>query len=140
MAQDNSFLGSGWAFPPNFDHTTRAAALASAREDIEQSLFILFRTTPGERVMQPTYGCDLKFMLFEELNESTLTDIRDAVERAIRFFEVRITLNAVTIDDREWLEGLLLIELDYTIRTTNTRNNLVFPLYLREGSGVGRRA
>ena len=147
MAEDNSFLGRGWAFPPGFHHTSRGAVMASAEDDIAQSLRILFGTTPGERVMQPTYGCDLKFMVFEELNESTITDIRDAVERAVRFFEVRVTLNAVTVeegewqgDDRGWSEGVLRIVLDYTVRATNTRNNLVYPLYLREGSGVGRRA
>jgi len=140
MDRDDSFQGVGWAFPPAFDARTRAARRVASREDIEQSLRILFSTTPGERVMQPTYGCDLKFMVFEELNESTLTDVKDAIERAVRFFEVRITLNEVSIDESDWTEGLLKIGIDYTIRTTNTRNNLVFPFYLREGSGVGRQA
>jgi len=140
MAEDNSFLGTGWAFPPAFNHRTRAAFLVSAEEDIRQSLRILFGTTPGERVMHPTYGCDLKYMVFEEINESTITDIKDIVERAVRFFEVRITLNTVTVDDSDWLEGVLRLGLEYTIRTTNTRSNLVFPLYIREGSGVGHRA
>ena len=140
MDQDDTFLGVGWAFPPAFDATSRAAVRVAAREDIEQSLRILFSTTPGERVMQPTYGCDLRFMVFEELNESTLTDVKDAIERAIRFFEVRITLNRISIDESDWTEGLLRIGIDYTIRATNTRNNLVFPFYLREGSGVGRQA
>jgi len=135
-----SFLGTGWGFPPTFDHHTRAATLVSAEEDIAQSLRILFGTTPGERVMQPTYGCDLKFLVFEDIDEGILTDIKDAIERAVRFFEVRITLNDVTIDISDWLNGVLLINLDYTIRTTNTRNNLVYPLYLREGSGVGHQA
>ena len=138
--EDKSFLGTGWAFPPSFEPRTGGVTLVSADEDIAQSLRILFGTTPGERVMQPTYGCDLKSMVFEEITDSTVTDIKDIIERAIRFFEVRITLNAVEIDESEWLEGILRIVLDYTIRTTNTRSNLVFPLYLREGSGVGHRA
>ncbi|WP_293905375.1 GPW/gp25 family protein [Phenylobacterium sp.] len=140
MTRDNSFLGTGWSFPPSFDTRTRAAALVSAEEDIAQSLRILFSTTPGERVMQPTYGCDLKFMVFETIDESVLTDLKDAIERAVRFFEVRITLNAIDIDEGEWIEGILKLNLDYTIRGTNTRNNLVFPLYLEQGSGVGHRA
>lgn len=140
MAGDNSFLGVGWAFPPSFDHNTRSATLAAADDDIAQSLRILFGTTPGERVMQPSYGCDLKFMVFEDIDESTVTDIRDAVERAVRFFEVRITLNAVTVDVTDWADGVLRLGIDYTVRATNTRNNLVYPLYLREGSGVGGRA
>lgn len=140
MAENNSFLGTGWAFPPSFDSHSRAATMVSAEEDIAQSLRVLFGTTPGERVMQPTYGCDLKYMVFEDIDESVLTDIKDIVERAVRFFEVRITLNEVVIDNSDWLNGVLRLGLDYTIRATNTRSNLVYPLYLREGSSVGHRA
>ena len=138
--EDNSFLGTGWAFPPAFDTRTRAASLVSADADIRQSLRILFSTTPGERVMQPTYGSDLKFMVFEEMTDSTVTDIKDIVERAVRFFEPRITLNVVRIDESDWLEGILRLDLDYTVRSTNTRSNLVFPLYLEQGSAVGHQA
>jgi uncharacterized protein len=138
--KDKTFLGTGWAFPPAFEPATGGAMLASAEEDIAQSLRILFATMPGERVMQPTYGCELKAMVFEELTVSTITDIKDIVERAVRFFEVRITLNRIDVDESDWLEGVLRLVLDYTIRTTNTRSNLVFPLYLKEGSSVGHRA
>jgi uncharacterized protein len=140
MAADVSFLGRGWAFPPRFDTIGRGAAMAVAEEDIAQSLRILFSTTPGERTMQPAYGCDLKFMVFEEIDEGTVTDIKDAVERAVRHFEVRIILNFVEVDASEWFEGILRLRLDYTVRATNTRNNLVFPLYRHEGSGVGHKA
>lgn len=138
--QDNSFLGTGWAFPPAFEPQTARATLVSAEADIAQSLRILFGTSPGERVMQPTYGCDLKAMVFEEITDSTVTDLKDIIARAVLFFEVRIVLHLIDIDESEWLEGILRISLDYTIRSTNTRSNLVFPLYLREGSGVERRA
>lgn len=140
MAQDKTFLGTGWAFPPAFHSQTRAAELVSAEKDIEQSLRILFNTTPGERVMQPTYGCDLKFVVFEVMDESVLTRVRDAIERAVLFFEVRINLHEVMIDLSDWPEGILRIGIDYSIRGTNTRANLVFPLYLLEGTAVGGRA
>ena len=140
MANDKSFLGVGWGFPPAFDSNTRAAMLVSADDDIQQSLHILMRTTPGERVMQPTYGCNLRHLVFEVMNQSILTDIRDTIERAIRFFEPRIILNAVVIDDSDWIDGVLKARLDYTIVSTNTRTNLVYPLYLREGSAAGYQA
>ena len=34
----------------------------------------------------------------------------------------------------DWLEGRLTILLEYRIRATNTRNNVVFPFYLAEGT------
>lgn len=136
MATDTQFLGTGWAFPPSFDWRSKEATLVSQVEDIEQSLRILLGTVPGERVMQPTYGCGLKRMVFETLNDSTATEIRDIVSKAILFFEVRITLHGVDLDWSEIAEGLLRLKLDYTVRTTNTRANMVYPFYLREGTNL----
>lgn len=148
--EDRSFLGTGWSFPPLFErrqhgpaaqqrHQLRAA-LVAAEEDIQQSLRILLGTNPGERVMQPGYGCGIKRMVFEQLDESRLTEIRHLVEQAILFFEPRISVNAVALDTARLLEGELLIHIDYTVRTTNSRSNMVFPLYLREGTGLGAAA
>lgn len=137
MGIDARFLGTGWAFPPAFDARGKAALMVSQEEDIEESLRILLSTVPGERVMQPTYGCGLHRMVFESINESTLTEIRSLVEKAVLFFEVRITLEHLEIDTAELMDGVLYLRLDYTIRTTNTRHNMVYPLYLQEASGKG---
>lgn len=133
---DTQFLGTGWAFPPSFDWRSKEATLVSQVEDIEQSLRILLGTVPGERLMQPAYGCGLKRMVFETLNDSTATEIRDIVAKAILFFEVRITLHGVDLDWSGIAGGLLLLKLDYTVRTTNTRTNMVYPFYLREGTNL----
>ncbi|MCR5882113.1 GPW/gp25 family protein [Rhizobacter sp. J219] len=136
MTTDTQFLGTGWAFPPSFDWRSKEAVLVSQVEDIEQSLRILLGTVPGERVMQPAYGCGLKRMVFETLNDSTATEIRDIVAKAILFFEVRITLHGVDLDWSDIAEGLLRLKLDYTVRTTNTRTNMVYPFYLSEGTNL----
>jgi len=135
MGLDARFLGTGWSFPPAFDTRSKGALMVSQEEDIAESLRILLGTVPGERVMQPTYGCGLNRMVFENINESTLTEIRSIVEKAVLFFEVRVTLEHVEIDSSQWVDGVLRLRLDYTIRTTNTRHNMVYPLYLREASG-----
>jgi phage baseplate assembly protein W len=136
MTGDSRFLGTGWGFPPSFDWRNKQAVLVSHVQDIEQSLTILLSTVPGERIMQPTYGCGLNRMVFETINESTVTEIKDLVARAVLFFEVRITLNAVQVETDAVLDGLLRLRLDYTIRTTNTRHNMVYPLYLQEGTAI----
>ncbi|MGC1302611.1 MAG: GPW/gp25 family protein [Caulobacteraceae bacterium] len=140
MADDKTFMGVGWAFPPVFNGQTRAASMVAAEIDIVESLHILMGTTPGERVMQSAYGCNLKRLVFEDMDQNTLTDIKDVISRAILLFEPRITLNEILVDDSGWIEGVLNVTLDYTILANNTRNNIVYPLYLREGSGVGYTA
>jgi len=110
--------------------------MVSEDDDIWQSLRILFGTVPGQRVMQPRYGCALRRMVFENLNESTLTEIRELIRQAILFHEVRIDLLDIEVEVVDAPEGLLRLRLDYLIRSTNTRSNVVYPLYLQEGSHV----
>ena len=134
MSIDTQFLGTGWAFPPAFDPRTREAVMVTQQQDVEESLRILLSTSPGERVMHPTYGCGLQRMVFENMDESRLTEIRSLVERAVLFFEPRVILHEVRVNTDELFEGILRLRLDYSIRTTNTRHNLVYPLYLAEGT------
>ena len=136
MPVDKSFLGTGWSFPPEFNITSKDVQTVSNEEDIEQSLFILFSTYPGERVLQPNYGCDLRSMVFENITENTITAIKDIIERAILFFEPRIDLNFVDLDKENIKEGVLNILVDYTVRATNTRSNIVYPFYFREGTNI----
>lgn len=127
------FLGRGWQFPLGFDPRTRQVGMAVDVEDIEESLRILFGTYPGERVMQPTYGCGLRRVVFESINESMLTELREMIRKAILFFEPRIVLERVEADVAP-LDGRIDLRLDYMVRTTNTRHNLVYPLYLDQAT------
>lgn len=133
MNGDKTFLGTGWAFPPSFDPSTRRAVLASHEEDVAQSLWILLSTTPGERTLQPTFGCGVKKLVFEPITESTLTEMRDLIRRAVLFFEPRVTLESVEFDLDRMMDGELAVRLVYRIRSTNSRANLVYPLHLFEG-------
>jgi uncharacterized protein len=132
--ENSSFLGTGWGFPPEFDLRNRGVRTVSEDDDIRESLLILLQTNPGERVMVPAYGCGLRARVFSMINETTTTEIRDIVERAVLFFEPRITLNAVDVVVEDVYDGLILINLAYTIRTTNTRSNMVYPFYFLEAT------
>ncbi len=95
-------------------------------EDINNSLKILLSTRPGERVMFPNYGCDLQEMLFKPLDLTLITQMKGIVERAILYHEPRINILSIEIDTRDELEGEVLIQVDYEVRNTNTRSNIVF--------------
>ncbi|NPE57579.1 GPW/gp25 family protein [Dickeya dadantii] len=136
MDNDHAFLGTGWGFPPRFDAAAQSIGMASGDEDVQQSLGLLLSTRPGERIMAPEYGCDIQGMVFEDLTLSTLTDMKTRIEQAILFFEPRIRLQAIVIDNDRAIDGKLLIHIDYTLIATNTRSNMVYPFYLREGTLV----
>ena len=134
---DRSFLGTGWGFPPEFGGKGRAVRMVSTEDDIRESLWILLSTSPGERIMYPEYGCGLRSMVFGNITSSTITEIKDMIESAVLFFEPRITLDNIDIDTGELYQGLLRIRLEYTVRTTNSRSNMVFPFYILEGTNIG---
>lgn len=133
---DRAFLGTGWSFPPEFNKRVSGVMMVSEDDDIRESLTILLSTAPGERTMYPAYGCGLKALIFDTISESTITEITDVIERAVLFFEPRITLDRVEVDTETMYEGLITIQLTYTIRATNSRSNMVYPFYFREATNV----
>lgn len=135
MSTSNSFLGTGWAFPPQFNKLTGTVAMLSNEDDIQNSLRVLLCTRKGERLMQPAYGCNMDVLLFEPVNTALITYVKDLVFTAIYYYEPRITPEEVKVEATEE-EGMVLVTVDYTIRSTNSRNNLVFPFYLDEGNLV----
>lgn len=132
MPEEPDFLGIGWGFPPTFNRGTCGVEMLTGKEDIESSLEILLSTAIGERIMQPRYGCNLDRLLFEPLNTTLQAYMRDLIETAIIFFEPRITLNSIVLEAIS-LEGLVNIDIEYTIAATNARHNFVYPFYINEG-------
>lgn len=132
--KEQAFLGKGWCFPPEFRKGVAPTVMVAEEEDIRQSLKILLQTAPGERVHRYDFGCGIRQFMHEEMNLTTQTQLQDVIRRAVLFFESRITLEEVNFDLENLGEGILLIELDYIIRKTNTRSNMVFPFYFREGT------
>ncbi len=138
ISTDKKFLGTGWGFPPTFVKGVNSinVMMVSNEQDIDESLRILLGTTPGERVMYPSYGCGLKKRVFEKLDASVMTALKDDIARAVLFFEPRITLNSIDVDLEDQFNGCVRFCLNYTVRTTNSRSNIVYPYYLNEGSNV----
>jgi phage baseplate assembly protein W len=130
----DSFLGTGWSFPPQFNTAAGSVEMTSDEIDIHRSLQILLATRKGERVMVPDYGCNLDDMVFEPMTTTFKTFIRETIKTAILYYEARIELNSVKIDDSRETEGVILVILDYTVRTTNSRFNFVYPYYKKEGT------
>src|SRR5262245_66442213 len=50
---------------------TGALATVEDEASVRQSILLLLSTAPGERVMRPDYGCDLRRLLFEPNDDTT---------------------------------------------------------------------
>ncbi len=136
MDSKNSFLGTGWAFPPEFVRERKETVMTTAEEDIKSSLHVLLTTRIGERVMLPKYGCNLEELLFEGLNRTLITYITDLIATAILYHEPRIDVTDIDISESDPLEGKLIISIEYIVRATNSRSNVVFPFYKEEGTNI----
>ena len=134
MSINNDFLGTGWSFPPTFSRLSYSVEMVSDEKDIHESLWVLFSTQLGERVMVPQYGSTLTQMVFRTLNTTLTTQLKNAVWQAILNWEPRITVDAIDVDVDSTSYGIALIGVAYTIRRTNTRSNMVYPFYYAEAT------
>ena len=137
MENTIKFIGRGWSFPPEFNQLEEnQVKMVSGREDIEQSIAILLKTIRGERVMIPEYGSNMDEMIFETFDQSIKTYLQDSISKAILYHEPRVEPLHVNVNDVNIYEGLILIEIEYRIRTTNSRFNMVYPFYIKEGTEI----
>lgn len=129
MAKD--FLGKGWKFPVQVD-ALGEIALSSYEDDVRESIRIILLTSLGERVMRPDFGAGLKDFVFATMNATNLGLVQASVQNALVTWESRIKVLSVKVAPDTKESGRMLIDLDYKVRATNTRFNLVFPFYLKE--------
>jgi phage baseplate assembly protein W len=66
------------------------------------------------------------------MSTADTSSIQTAVQQALIKWEPRIQLLSVKVNPGLGQAGQLLVEIDYRVRATNTRFNLVFPFFLKE--------
>ncbi|MCC6960479.1 MAG: GPW/gp25 family protein [Dehalococcoidia bacterium] len=133
MANENILIGRGWSFPLGVD-TTGGLKLSQDQPEIEESITIILGTSPGERVMRPTFGCRIHELVFSPNTAETVGLARRYVEEALGMWEPRIDVNevVVTLDAAEAERGRMNIGVRYTVRGTKDARSLVYPFYLIE--------
>jgi phage baseplate assembly protein W len=131
---NRDFLGRGWAFPVAIGPDGEIG-LAVGPEDVREAVRLILETEPGERVMRPDFGGGLRGLVFAPLSTGTLSLIRHRVEQALIRWEPRIDLDEVRVAADAARPGLVQIEIDCHVRSTNTFYNLVYPFFLQEAEG-----
>ena len=127
-----AFLGKGLGFPLAVDPRGRIAT-AAGEAKVEQSIWFLLSTALGERVMRPEVGCAAHDALFEPSNPVTIARIVDQVRGALVTFEPRIDVLDVKAETSGAAANVLLVRIDYRLRSNNAMANLVYPFFIGEG-------
>jgi phage baseplate assembly protein W len=131
------FLGVGWQFPVESEVRSEANtrfALAAYEESVKQSIRIILSTSKGERVMRPDFGCSLHELVFAPNDAATRGMAEHHVREALRLWEPRIEVLQVQAVASGAQEEELRISIDYRVRSTDNRFNLVYPFYLERGA------
>ena len=131
------FLGRGLKFPLQVDPRTGKFAMVSHEDDIREAIGIILNTMQGERVMRPGFGSNIMEYTFAPSSSSTREGIARQVREQLIYQEPRITDVNVRCREMNERSGALVVEVDYTVRSTNNRYNHVYPFYLTEGSEGG---
>lgn len=125
----NEIVGRGWQFPPGVNNRG-GIGLTNERSEIEQAIIIILTTSPGERVMRPTFGSRLHELLFAPNNAQTAALAGSYVEEALNMWEPRIRVLDVSAEPDPANPACLAIEINYELKTSNDRRSLVYPFYL----------
>jgi phage baseplate assembly protein W len=128
----SEFLGTGWRFPLEFDES--GVRTAGYEDSVQQSIWIILGTAPGERQMRPEFGCGIHNLVFAPNTPGTASLAEMEVRQALSRWEPRIDVSAVRVTSDAGGERLL-IDIEYRLRATNSRFNLVYPFYLQHGGG-----
>ncbi len=129
MTDAADFIGRGITFPMRVDQSG-TIAMSRGAEDIDASLRVVLLTAPGERVMRPLFGCRIWELMFEPINANTLGLMGEAVREAVGRWEPRVIVQDVRVEPDSGDVGQVLIYIDYLVKSTNDRRNLVYPFYV----------
>lgn len=131
--KDPSFLGRGWAFPVVAGRDGRVA-FVEGEDAIEEAIQIILGTSQGERVMRPEFGCGIWDLVLEANTAQLHGRVQLRVREALVRWEPRIDVIDVRVESPAEQKHVLLIRIDYRVRSNNAFYNLVYPFFLQEGT------
>lgn len=127
---NQDIIGTGWSFPVSFKSLAAGPNMTSNEVLIEQSISLLLNTLLGERPLHPKFGSRLSQFNFDTVDVSVLADLKEEIANSVLLNEPRVTLKEINFDNSYIYDGFLKIELEYKVKQTNNRWNMVFPYYL----------
>ena len=132
-----------WRFVhPDFDFRENFAGLRISNRggidmveehaSVRQALLLLLSTRPGERVMRPTYGCNLHRLMFSPNDETTAGLAIHYVRQAITRWEPRVEILRIDAVRSPEVVSSARLELvfEYRVLSTQRADRLTFPFDL----------
>ena len=131
------FMGRGLKFPLQVDPKTGKLAMVGEEEDVAEAIGIILNTAQGERVMRPDFGSNVLDYIFGADSDSARQSLAFELRETLSYQEPRIDGIEVKCRGANKLDGAVVVEVSYRVRSTNNRYNRVYPFYRTEGSEGG---
>lgn len=126
---EQSFLGTGVAFPPQIDPATGRFKMSDGDQSVKESIYLILMTQVSERLTRPDFGTNTASYVFMDVNQTELTIMERDLTDSILLQEPRISRVSISTN-MEAQQGYIMVNIDYTLAQNNRRGNLVFPFYL----------
>ena len=133
MPQDKTFLGQGMKFPPQINPATGRFVTVSEEESVKESIYLILMTQQTERPLRPDFGSNIMSYTFMDINIASLNMVARTIREQVMEQEPRISDVRVQMEQGKQ-RGVILFTVDYTVISTNNRDNFVFPFYLNATS------
>jgi phage baseplate assembly protein W len=130
LNDNNRFLGSGMAFPPQANKATGRFVISDGEKSVKESVYLILMTARGERWLDLGFGSSLSKYAFMDVSITNLSILRDDLRKNIIEQEPRVSEVDIEVDAASRADCLIL-EVRYKVAGTNAVDNLVFPFYLK---------
>jgi len=127
-----SFLGTGVRFPMTIG-PDGGFGTSGGERCVTESVWLVLSTAPGERVMNPRFGCAAHQLVLAPISEATIATVAHHVREALLTWEPRIDVLDVRVNVEGDLSSVLLVAVDYRLKDNNAMHNVVYPFYIGEG-------
>jgi uncharacterized protein len=125
----SSIFGRSMAFPPRIGVDGRFA-WSEGEQNIRESIGVILKTEPGERVGVPDFGAGLGRFLFEPNEPATHARLRDAILRMLGRWERRIQIEEVEVVAHPGDAEAALVTITYRLAATGTRERTYLSITL----------
>lgn len=102
-------------------------AILTNEQALTESIKNILSTEPGERVMNPKFGCSLGRYLFEPIDAVTSVSLKKSIEDAIRQFESRVDNLKIIVTPNED-QNTYDIDIIYNMKTVTNEQKLKISL------------
>lgn len=129
------YLGNGLKFPVQVNPATGRTVMVNGMQSVRESVYMILMTQKGERFTRENFGSRLLSYTFMDTSVTRMNMMAGELERTLLDQEPRISDVEVKVKP-ELDNGCLIVDINYRIAGSHTRDSIVFPFYLNAESNT----